>query len=266
MLTLFGSGGGTGDSPGMDEADRENVKTAFNDPASSVRILVATDAASEGLNLHRTARYLLHYDCPWNPSRLEQRNGRFDRYGQARDVTVHHFVSDADPDLRILDHVIRKADEIREDLGSVNEVFDRAVHRRLIQGEDEGSVATDLDLGIDVARGSAALESDTEAVAVVEEEARDAVLLDAFWSISCPPDSQWPATRRRFRWPWRSGCRTGGCDAGLCLHDGAITATGCKRAPFQQAKPLAALACAARHLNRVRLIWRESGASRSMPH
>ena len=64
----------------MDEADRENVKTAFNDPASSVRILVATDAASEGLNLHRTARYLLHYDCPWNPSRLEQRNGRLDRF------------------------------------------------------------------------------------------------------------------------------------------------------------------------------------------
>ena len=179
VLTLFGTGGGTGDSPGMDEADRENVKAAFNDPASSVRILVATDAASEGLNLHRTARYLLHYDCPWNPSRLEQRNGRLDRYGQARDVTVHHFVSDADPDLRFLGHVIRKADEIREDLGSVNEVFDRAVHRRLIQGEDEGAVTTDLDRGIDAARGSADLESDAAAAAAAEEEARDAVLLDA---------------------------------------------------------------------------------------
>ena len=179
VLTLFGTGSGTGDSPGMDEADRENVKTAFNDPASSVRILVATDAASEGLNLHRTARYLLHYDCPWNPSRLEQRNGRLDRYGQARDVTVHHFVSNSDPDLRFLGHVIRKADEIREDLGSVNEVFDRAVHRRLIQGEDEGSVATDLDRGIDAARGSADLDTDAAAVAAAEEEARDAVLLDA---------------------------------------------------------------------------------------
>ena len=179
VLTLFGTGGGAGDSAGMDEADRENVKSAFNDPASPVRILVATDAASEGLNLHRTARYLLHYDCPWNPSRLEQRNGRLDRYGQARDVTVHHFVSDSDPDLRFLDHVIRKADEIREDLGSVNEVFDRAVHRRLIQGEDEGSVTIDLDRGIDATRGSAALESNAAAAAAAEEEARDAVLLDA---------------------------------------------------------------------------------------
>ena len=97
----------------------ENVKMAFNDPASSVRILVATDAASEGLNLHRTARYLLHSDCTWNPSRLKRRNGRLGRYGQSRDVTVHHFVSNADLDLRFLDHVIRKAAEVREDLGSV---------------------------------------------------------------------------------------------------------------------------------------------------
>ena len=179
VLTLFGTGGGIGNSGGMDEAARESIKAAFNDPDSPVRVLVATDAASEGLNLHRTARYLLHYDCPWNPSRLEQRNGRLDRYGQARDVTVHHFVSDADPDLRFLGHVIRKADEIREDLGSVNEVFDRAVHRRLIQGEDEDAVTADLDQGIDATRGSGVLEVDAAAVAAAEEEAREAVSLDA---------------------------------------------------------------------------------------
>ena len=75
VLTLFGAGG----PEGMTDLDRDNVKAAFNDPESSVRVLVATDAASEGLNLHRTARYLLHYECPWNPSRLEQRNGRLDR-------------------------------------------------------------------------------------------------------------------------------------------------------------------------------------------
>ena len=176
VLTLFGTGG----PEGMDEAGRENVKAAFNDPASRVRVLVATDAASEGLNLHRTARYLLHYDCPWNPSRLEQRNGRLDRYGQARDVTVHHFVSDTDPDLRFLHHVIRKADEIREDLGSVNEIFDRAAHRRLVRGEDAGTVAADLDRGIDSARGSTDFGADSETVAAaVEEEAREVELLDA---------------------------------------------------------------------------------------
>ena len=156
ILTLFGTGG----SDGMTATDREQVKTAFNDAEAPVRILVATDAASEGLNLHRTARYLLHYDCPWNPSRLEQRNGRLDRYGQSRDVTVHHFVSDADDDLRFLHHVITKADGIREDLGTVNELFDRAAHQRLIEGHDLTAVRTELDASLTERLGATGIDAD----------------------------------------------------------------------------------------------------------
>ena len=185
VLTLFGAGG----PDGMNETDRENVKAAFNDPTSAVRILLATDAASEGLNLHRTARYLLHYDCPWNPSRLEQRNGRLDRYGQARDVTVHHFASDSDADLRFLAHVIRKADEIREDLGSVNEIFDRAAHRRLIRGEDSAAVRADLDAGIEASLGRITIEADAT-LATDREPARQAALLDAMAAeIDLDPDA-----------------------------------------------------------------------------
>jgi hypothetical protein len=156
ILTLFGSGG----KGGMDEVDRDLVKNAFNDPTHSVRILVATDAAAEGLNLQGTARYLLHFDCPWNPSRLEQRNGRLDRHGQARDVTIHHFVSDQDQDLRFLAHVLRKADEIREDLGSANELFDEAAHRKLVDGESLASVQNDLDRRLEAARARSAIEAD----------------------------------------------------------------------------------------------------------
>ena len=152
ILTLFGAGA----PDGMSEADRETVKAAFNDPASGVRVLVATDAASEGLNLHRTARALLHYDLPWNPSRLEQRNGRLDRYGQGRDVLVHYFLGSARSDLDFLAHVVRKADEIRGDLGSVNEVFDRAAHRRLIQGEEAAPVLAGTQTGVWRTSGSAA--------------------------------------------------------------------------------------------------------------
>ena len=148
VLTLFGAGGPTG----MAATERDSVKAAFNNPDTNVRILIATDAASEGLNLHRTARYLLHYDCPWNPSRLEQRNGRLDRYGQARDVTIHHFDSSGDPDIRFLGHVIRKANDIREDLGSANELFDRAMRMRLIRGHDSDAVKSQLDSGIGHAR------------------------------------------------------------------------------------------------------------------
>jgi len=154
ILTLFG---------GMDEMERDLVKRAFNDPAHSVRLLLATDAAAEGLNLQHTARYLLHYDCPWNPSKLEQRNGRLDRHGQARDVTVHHFVSNQDDDLKFLAHVIAKADEIREDLGSANELFDEAAHRRLVQGESLETVQRDLDHRVAAVRGRAAIEADDSA-------------------------------------------------------------------------------------------------------
>jgi len=155
ILTLFGGG-----KDGMDEAGRDTVKRAFNDPAHPVRVLVATDAAAEGLNLQRTARYVLHFDCPWNPSKIEQRNGRVDRHGQGRDVTVHHFVSDQDQDLAFLAHVLRKADEIREDLGSANELFDEAAHRRLVEGESAASVQADLDRRVTAARGRAAIDAD----------------------------------------------------------------------------------------------------------
>lgn len=151
ILTLYG---------GLDELSRDDVKTAFNDPAHEVRILVATDAAAEGLNLQRTARYLLHYDCPWNPSRLEQRNGRVDRHGQARDVTIHYFVTDQDHDIAFQAHVLNKAHECREDLGSANELFDEAVHRRLVDGEDAAAVKADLDRRIVQTKGRVTIDAD----------------------------------------------------------------------------------------------------------
>ena len=172
VLTLFGAGA----PDGMSEADRETVKAAFNDPASRVRVLVATDAASEGLNLHRTARALLHYDLPWNPSRLEQRNGRLDRYGQGRDVLVHYFLGSTDSDLAFLAHVVRKADEIREDLGSVNEVFDRAAHRRLIRGEEAAPVLAELDRGLADALNRKSRRGAPDADAQITTDANTAAL------------------------------------------------------------------------------------------
>jgi len=136
---------------GMDDAEREVMKRAFNDPDSPVRVLVATDAASEGLNLQETARYLLHWDVPWNPARLEQRNGRIDRHGQGRDVTVWHFMSNEEQDLAFLGLIVRKVDAIREDLGATGEVFDELTHRRLIEGESLEAVRRDLESRVDAA-------------------------------------------------------------------------------------------------------------------
>lgn len=160
MLCLYGGMGEAGDTGRNFDLGREEIKAAFNDPDHHVRVLVATDAASEGLNLQETARYLLHWDIPWNPSRLEQRNGRLDRHGQARDVQVWHFASNDDDDLRFLAHVVRKVDAIREDLGATGEVFDEATRRRLIEGENLASVQADLDARLAAAQSRVEIPRD----------------------------------------------------------------------------------------------------------
>lgn len=124
---------------------REMVKEQFNDPESALRILVATDAASEGLNLQTSCRYVLHQEVPWNPMRMEQRNGRVDRHGQARDVTIFHYSSETDADLSFLAYVVRKVDQVREDLGSVGQVFDSAIQAHFA-GQAKGQVQLDQEL------------------------------------------------------------------------------------------------------------------------
>ena len=87
MLSLYG---------GMPTDQRERIKAAFQaSPAvSPVRILLATDAASEGIDLQNHCARLIHSEIPWNPNRMEQRNGRIDRHGQrAATVQIFHFVS-----------------------------------------------------------------------------------------------------------------------------------------------------------------------------
>jgi len=128
---------------GMDPEEREKIKTAFQaDPADApIRILLATDAASEGINLQNHCSRLIHYEIPWNPNRMEQRNGRVDRHGQRQSqVDIYHFVSagfkkstsdmgkdvDAgslDGDLEFLFRAAQKVEQIRDDLGSVGPVL-----------------------------------------------------------------------------------------------------------------------------------------------
>jgi len=168
---------------------RELTKMAFNDPSDKVRILVATDTASEGINLQETSRFLLHYDVPWNPSRIEQRNGRLDRHGQARDVVIHHFATDDVSDLKFLAYVVEKVDTIREDLGSVEEVFDAAVHRCLVAGDDCEMVQKDLDEKTKVAGGRAQVprNSTTQTTKMGQEEMERLKTLQA--EIDLDPDT-----------------------------------------------------------------------------
>lgn len=142
LLTMYG---------GMDPEKREEVKAAFqaSPEVSPVRILLATDAASEGLDFQNFCSRLIHYEIPWNPNRMEQRNGRVDRHGQKADkVLVYHFVgkgymdratrnfsgsvSEMEADLEFLMRVALKIETIREDLGKVGTVIAEQVEEAML--------------------------------------------------------------------------------------------------------------------------------------
>ena len=118
---------------GMDQEEREEVKAAFqtNPNDAKVRILLATDAASEGIDLQNYCNCLIHLEIPYNPNVMEQRNGRIDRHGQkANEVLIWHPVDAGDSEGNTVgghkDDIIRalrKLESMREDMGSVNPVI-----------------------------------------------------------------------------------------------------------------------------------------------
>jgi superfamily II DNA or RNA helicase len=83
------------------------------------RLLIATDCLSEGINLHEYFTAVLHYDLPWNPNRLEQREGRVDRFGQTTEVVKAFllFSKDNPVDGVVLDVILRKVREIKRATG-----------------------------------------------------------------------------------------------------------------------------------------------------
>lgn len=122
---------------GIGEERREAIKSAFNaDPARHpLRILIATDAAREGVNLQNNCADLFHFDVPWNPSRMEQRNGRIDRKLQ-RSPVVHcyYFILPQRTEDKVLDVLVRKTATIQQELGSLAPVVERNVSRLLANG------------------------------------------------------------------------------------------------------------------------------------
>ena len=105
---------------------REVLKRAFNaDPAKEpLRILICTDAAREGINLQSRCYDLIHFDLPWNPARLEQRNGRIDRKLQpAPEVFCRYFRYDQRPEDIVLDALVKKTELITSQLGSAGQVL-----------------------------------------------------------------------------------------------------------------------------------------------
>lgn len=117
--------------------NRREIQRRFNTPPNRdpLRILLATDAAREGLNFQAHCADLFHFDLPWNPGRIEQRNGRIDRKLQPADVVrCHYFVLPQRTEDRVLEVLVRKTETIKRELGSLSKVIDDEIERRLRHG------------------------------------------------------------------------------------------------------------------------------------
>jgi hypothetical protein len=122
---------------GMSDDARAEVQRAFNGPPRvyPVRILLCTDAAREGVNLQGHCADLFHFDVPWNPARMEQRNGRIDRTMQpSPEVRCHYFFYPQRVEDQVLRTLVRKVAVIQEELGSLGEVLHEEMARALETG------------------------------------------------------------------------------------------------------------------------------------
>jgi superfamily II DNA or RNA helicase len=122
--------------------EREDIRAKFTAPPDKqpVRVLVATDSAGEGIDLQAHCHRLVNFDIPFNPSRLEQRIGRVDRYGQQLTPEIYQLTpavtgSAYARDMRfLLDKVRHKIDTVAADLGSANEVLDVEIQDHFTPG------------------------------------------------------------------------------------------------------------------------------------
>ncbi|SDI90855.1 SNF2 family N-terminal domain-containing protein [Frankineae bacterium MT45] len=111
--------------------ERETIRARFTEHPSRdrLRVLVATDSAGEGIDLQTHCRRLVNFDIPFNPTRLEQRIGRIDRYGQTETPLIYNFQPTSasttyESDLDFMRRIAEKVNNIALELGSVNQVID----------------------------------------------------------------------------------------------------------------------------------------------
>ena len=128
---------------GLSTRQRLAALARFSEP--DCRFLLATDAASEGLNLQHQCCRLYHLELPWNPIRLEQRNGRIDHHGQTRPPKVAYLFYPQSPEDRMLDRLVRRIVQMQDDKVSTPDILGilsgGRIDRALAEVDGEESVA-----------------------------------------------------------------------------------------------------------------------------
>jgi len=107
---------------GMSDIDQQKIVEDFGKEEAPIRLMIASDVASEGINLHYLSHHLIHFDIPWSLMVFQQRNGRIDRYGQEKIPYILYLVNQSSNskikgDMRILELLIQKDDEAVKNIG-----------------------------------------------------------------------------------------------------------------------------------------------------
>ena len=106
----------------MSDVEQQKIVEAFGKPEEKVRVLLCSDVASEGINLHYLSHRLIHFDMPWSLMIFQQRNGRIDRYGQEQTPQIHYLITESENptirgDTRILEILQQKDDQAYKNIG-----------------------------------------------------------------------------------------------------------------------------------------------------
>lgn len=159
VVSLFGS---------LSDVEQQEVVERFGREGDSVRLLLASDVASEGINLHYLSHRLIHYDIPWSLMVFQQRNGRIDRYGQEKEPSITYLITRSETlgikgDLRILELLTEKDEQVMTNIGDPSEftgIYDAEV--------EAAKTAKAMEAGLDVQAFEAKLEKhDVDPLAIL---------------------------------------------------------------------------------------------------
>ena len=147
-------------SGSMSDAEQQRIVEEFGRTESPMRVLVASDVASEGLNLHYLSHRMIHFDIPWSLMVFQQRNGRIDRYGQKKRPDIRYMLIESDNkqikgDMRIIEILVTKEEQALKNIGDPALLLGKfsiedeelVVADAIENGSDETAFSDTLDTG-----------------------------------------------------------------------------------------------------------------------